>query len=89
MPLRKVPSVSGHVFRRDGRRGPVWYAKYLTALDLAGLRRLRVHDLRHTFGTTIIGRADILRVKEWMGDADVQTTMRYLQYPPRTEDALL
>ena len=37
----------------------------------------------------MIGKADILRVKEWMGHADVQTTMRYLHYTPRPGDALL
>lgn len=29
------------------------------------------------------------RVQEWMGRADVQTTMRYLHYAPRSEDARL
>ncbi len=24
----EVSTASGHVFRRDGKRGPVWYAKY-------------------------------------------------------------
>ncbi|MFL5904748.1 MAG: hypothetical protein ACJ76Q_13205, partial [Solirubrobacteraceae bacterium] len=28
MQFGKVPSTTGHVFRRDGKRGPVWYAKY-------------------------------------------------------------
>jgi integrase len=50
---------------------------------------LRFHDLRHTFGTRAISKADILRVKEWMGHADVATTMRYLHYVPRPEDARL
>ncbi|QEC47301.1 site-specific integrase [Baekduia soli] len=63
--------------------------RYLDALERAGLRPLRFHDLRHTFGTTLIAKADILRVKEWMGHADVQTTMRYLHYAPRPEDALI
>jgi integrase len=63
--------------------------RYIAALDNAGLRRLRFHDLRHTFGTRAIAKADILRVKEWMGHADVQTTMRYLHYVPRREDAAL
>jgi integrase len=63
--------------------------RYLVALASAGLRPLRFHDLRHTFGTTMIAKADILRVKEWMGHADVQTTMRYLHFAPRPEDALL
>jgi integrase len=63
--------------------------RYKVALAAAGLRQLRFHDLRHTFGTRMIGKADILRVKEWMGHADVTTTMRYLHYRPRPQDAAL
>jgi integrase len=63
--------------------------RYTLALAQAGLRQLRFHDLRHTFGTRMIGEADIRRVQEWMGHADVQTTMRYLHYVPRQEDAAL
>jgi integrase len=63
--------------------------RYDRALARAGLRRLRFHDLRHTFGTRVIAKADIRRVQEWMGHADVQTTMKYLHYAPRAEDAAL
>ncbi len=63
--------------------------RYTAALRRAGLRRLRFHDLRHTFGTRMIAEADIRRVQEWMGHADIQTTMRYLHYAPRAEDAQL
>ncbi len=63
--------------------------RYDAALKRAGLRRLRFHDLRHTFGTRMIAKADIRRVQEWMGHADVQTTMKYLHYAPREEDAAL
>ncbi len=63
--------------------------RYGTALARAGLRPLRFHDLRHTFGTRMIAKADIRRVQEWMGHADVQTTMRYLHYAPRADDAAL
>jgi integrase len=63
--------------------------RYKAALVRAGLRELRFHDLRHTFGTRMIAEADILRVKEWMGHADVHTTMRYLHFAPRAEDAKL
>ncbi len=61
--------------------------RYKLALQIAGLRALRFHDLRHTFGTRMIGKADIRRVQEWMGHADIQTTMRYLHCAPRDEDA--
>jgi integrase len=63
--------------------------RYKAALKRAGLRQLRFHDLRHTFGTRMIAKADIRRVQEWMGHADIQTTMRYLHYAPRAEDARL
>jgi len=63
--------------------------RYDRALGRAGLRQLRFHDLRHTFGTRMIARADIRRVQEWMGHSDVQTTMKYLHYVPRHDDAAL
>jgi integrase len=63
--------------------------RYKAALEAAGLRSLRFHDLRHTFGTRMIAKADIRRVQEWMGHADIQTTMRYLHYAPHAEDARL
>lgn len=67
------------------------YRRYKAALGRAELRDLRFHDLRHTFGTQVIGnpRVSILQLKEWMGHADVQTTMRYLHYAPRAADAQL
>ena len=63
--------------------------RYKTALEVAGLRSLRFHDLRHTFGTRMIAKADIRRVQEWMGHPDIQTTVKYLHYAPREEDARL
>src|SRR5215210_4365223 len=63
--------------------------RYDRALRRAALRPLRFHDLRHTFGTRMIARADIRRVQEWMGHADIQTTMKYLHYVPRHDDAEL
>ena len=63
--------------------------RYRAAFRRAALRPLRFHDLRHTFGTRVIGVADIRRVQEWMGHANVQTTMQYLHYVPRPQDAAL
>ncbi|MGI8780387.1 MAG: tyrosine-type recombinase/integrase, partial [Solirubrobacteraceae bacterium] len=61
--------------------------RYKRALAAAGLRPLRFHDLRHTFGTTMIRKADIVRVQEWMGHADIETTRQYLHFVPRPDDA--
>jgi integrase len=65
------------------------YRRYKTALKRAGLRDLRFHDLRHTFGTQVVGnpRVSILQLKAWMGHADIDTTMKYLHFAPRAADA--
>jgi integrase len=64
--------------------------RYKEALSRAGLRpRCGSMNMRHTFGTRMIAKADIRRVQEWMGHADIQTTMRYLHYAPHTQDAAL
>jgi integrase len=62
--------------------------EYKAALARAGLRSLRFHDLRHTFGTRAVEQAEsILELKEWMGHANVQTTMRYLHYKSKADAA--
>jgi integrase len=61
--------------------------RYESALRAAGLHRLRFHDLRHTFGSLAITRADIVEVQAWMGHADIQTTTRYLHYRDRGQAA--
>lgn len=61
--------------------------RYRAALDRAGLRRLRFHDLRHTFGTHAIRVADPREVMEWMGHADLKTTQLYLSYRPQADAA--
>jgi integrase len=63
--------------------------RYHSTLDAAGLRRLRFHDLRHTFGSLAINVASIVQVQAWMGHADIQTTMRYLHHKSRADDAQL
>jgi integrase len=37
----------------------------------------------------MIAKADIRRVQEWMGHANIQTTMQYLHCAPREEGARL
>ena len=61
--------------------------RYKRALEKAGLRQLRFHDLRHTFGSHAIRTADSREVMEWMGHQDLATTQRYLQFKPRLDAA--
>jgi integrase len=63
--------------------------RYVKAQKAAGLKQLRFHDLRHTFGSLAINRASIVQVQSWMGHADVDTTSRYLHHKSRTDDAQL
>lgn len=61
----------------------------MLARDAAGLRPLRFHDLRHTFGSLSINRASIVQVQAWMGHADSRTTMRYLHHKSQEAEAAL
>jgi integrase len=63
--------------------------RYKKALEHAKLRKLRFHDLRHTFGSIAIEQASIVQVQAWMGHADMQTTMKYMHHRSRAGDARL
>jgi integrase len=46
------------------------------ALERAGLRKFRLHDLRHTFGSLLIqGGASLAYVKDQMGHSSIQITV--------------
>lgn len=61
--------------------------RYYAALERAGLRRLRFHDLRHCFGSAAITRLDAYAVQSYMGHQHYSTTQRYLHHKPRAADA--
>jgi hypothetical protein len=71
--------------------------EFYDALEVAGLGSLRekddpvvFHDLRHTFGTMCASRGiDLLKIKAWLGHAELKTTMRYLHHVPKHDDAAL
>ncbi len=55
--------------------------RYLAAQQSAGLRPIRFHDLRHTFGTLAArGAESLVEVQAWMGHAEIRTTQRYTHY---------
>jgi len=61
--------------------------RYKAALEAAGLREIRFHDLRHAFGTAAITKLDPYAVQSYMGHQHYSTTQRYLHHKPRREDA--
>lgn len=65
-------------------------SRFRDARDRAGLRKVRFHDLRHTFGTLMAASgADVLKIKHWMGHADIQTTMIYMHYAPTPDESAM
>jgi integrase len=62
--------------------------RFVAAQDRAGLRRIRFHDLRHTFGTLAVrGAESIVELQTWLGHAEVRTTMRYTHYREQQDAA--
>jgi integrase len=62
--------------------------RFYKALESAGLRRIRIHDLRHTFGTVCAAKGiPLTTIKEWMGHADLSTTEIYTAFYPQAADA--
>lgn len=57
--------------------------RFKVALKAAGVRSIRFHDLRHTFGTKMAAAGAPLRtIQEWMGHRDYKTTEIYADYAP-------
>ena len=57
--------------------------RFRKAVERAGLRHIRFHDLRHTFGTRMAAAGAPLRsIQEWLGHNDYRTTSIYADYAP-------
>jgi site-specific recombinase XerD len=59
------------------------YYSWNTARTKAGLRDVRMHDLRHSFASALVNRGMTLYdVKELLGHASITTTQRYAHLAP-------
>ena len=76
-----VSRTGGHLNDTKLRR------RFHEALDRAGLQRLRLHDLRHTFGTLAVQVWPLSDVRAYMGHADITTTMIYAHHVPQADAA--
>ena len=62
--------------------------RFKAALRAAGVREIRFHDLRHTFGTRMAAAGVPMRtLQEWMGHRDFKTTLIYADYMPGQREA--
>jgi len=54
----------------------LYHRVFLPVLAKAGIRKIRLHDLRHTFGSLLLQNgASIVYVKEQMGHSSIQVTV--------------
>jgi integrase len=81
------------VFASPITGGPLDHASLLRrfrkALEAAGVRRVRFHDLRHTFGTRMAASPEVSmrKIQEWMGHRDYRTTLIYADYEPGDDES--
>jgi integrase len=77
------PSTGGPLDRSTVRK------RFQRACRRAGVRVVRFHDLRHTFGTRMAatGEVSMRRLQEWMGHRDLKTTLVYADYQPDEREA--
>jgi integrase len=62
--------------------------RFKGALARAGVRPVRFHDLRHTFGTRMAAQGVPMRaLQEMMGHRDFKTTLIYADYSPSAREA--
>lgn len=65
-------------------------AMYKTAQQRAGLKPIRFHDLRHTFGTICAAAGIPLNVIQgYLGHAHISTTEIYAHFAPKGDEAAL
>jgi integrase len=61
--------------------------RFYAAREAAGLKPIRFHDLRHTFGPLAVQVFPLSDVKAYMGHADIATTMVYVHHVPQHDAA--
>lgn len=55
--------------------------RFLASVRRAGVRPVRFHDLRHTFGTQMAAAGAPMRaIQAWLGHADLRTTLIYADF---------
>ncbi|MHB1661125.1 MAG: tyrosine-type recombinase/integrase [bacterium] len=78
-------SDSPYVFNNSGRKIVDFKHSFKTACRNAGLKNLRIHDLRHVFGSKMVNdKTDIYVTSKLLGHKDIKMTMRYAHFNPET-----
>lgn len=92
--LRKIKHIRGPLVfcDPDGKHLKNWHLKTLLwrCLRSAGLRKVRWHDLRHSFASQLVQMGVNLRqVQDWLGHSNLTTTLRYSHLAPTDAPRLI
>ncbi len=81
--------VFGHPLTGEPLNHAPLLRRFRKALKAAGVRRVRFHDLRHTFGTRMAASPEVSmrKIQEWMGHRDYRTTLIYADYEPGEDES--
>jgi len=73
---------------RAGRRldASALRRRYHRGCEVAGLRRVKLHGLRHAAGSILARAADPVFVRDYLGHSKLTTTDRYVSAKHRPED---
>jgi integrase len=68
--------------------GNLTYRSFRPLLERAGLPKIRIHDLRHTFATLLLSKGTHPKiVQEMLGHANISMTLdTYSHVPPTMQD---
>jgi integrase len=75
-------NTTGGVIEESALRRRMW-----AALDAAELKRVRIHDLRHSYCTMAVRAYRLDEVKAYAGHVDIATTQRYVHHIPQHDAA--
>ena len=68
----------GSYLHRSRVKHPFW-----TCIQVAGVPKIRLHDLRHSFASQLVAKGIPLKgVQTLLGHADIRMTMRYAHLSP-------
>jgi integrase len=75
----KIDAKNEYVFAHENGNPQITIQKaWMKALNRAGIKDFRFHDLRYTFASNLVmAGADIVTVKERLGHKTITMTMRY------------
>ena len=92
--LRKIRHLrSDLVFcQENGKPLNIWHLSRAMnrACRLAGLRRIRRHDARHSFASQLVAaNVPLLQVQAWLGHSTIEMTMKYAHLAPSDGSRLI